>query len=52
VARLRSGQDAIMATECGADAVVVSNHGGRNFDAALAPLEVLPQIVDAVGKLR
>ena len=43
-------QDAIMAAECGADGVVVSNHGGRNFDSALAPIEALPQIVDAVGK--
>ena len=43
-------QDALMAAECGADGVVVSNHGGRNFDSALAPIEVLPQVVEAVGK--
>src|SRR4051812_651186 len=35
--------------EYGADGVVVSNHGGRNCDAAPSPIEVLPQIVKAVG---
>jgi len=43
-------QDAIFAAECGADAVVVSNHGGRNLDSSIAPIEALPQIVEAVGK--
>ncbi len=43
-------QDAIFAADCGADAVVVSNHGGRNLDGAMAPLEALPEVVDAVGK--
>ena len=43
-------QDALLAAECGADAVVVSNHGGRNLDGSMAPLEALPQVVDAVGK--
>lgn len=43
-------QDAIMAAECGAEGVVVSNHGGRNLDGSMAPLEALPEIVDAVGK--
>jgi isopentenyl diphosphate isomerase/L-lactate dehydrogenase-like FMN-dependent dehydrogenase len=42
--------DAIMAADCGADGVVVSNHGGRNLDGAMAPLEALPDVVDAVGK--
>jgi (S)-mandelate dehydrogenase len=42
-------RDALLAQACGADAVVVSNHGGRNFDSAQAPIEVLPQIADAVG---
>ncbi len=41
--------DARMAADCGADAVVVSNHGARNFDASAAPIDVLPEIVDAVG---
>jgi isopentenyl diphosphate isomerase/L-lactate dehydrogenase-like FMN-dependent dehydrogenase len=43
-------QDAVMAADCGADGVVVSNHGGRNLDGSMAPLEALPEIVDAVGK--
>ena len=43
-------EDALFAAECGADGVAVSNHGGRNLDGALAPLEALPEIVDAVGK--
>jgi isopentenyl diphosphate isomerase/L-lactate dehydrogenase-like FMN-dependent dehydrogenase len=43
-------QDAILAADCGADGVVVSNHGGRNLDGSMAPLEALPEIVDAVGK--
>ncbi|OGA39178.1 MAG: alpha-hydroxy-acid oxidizing enzyme [Betaproteobacteria bacterium RIFCSPLOWO2_12_FULL_62_13] len=43
-------QDAVLAADCGADAVIVSNHGGRNLDSTLAPIEVLPEMVDAVGK--
>ena len=35
--------------DLGADAVVVSNHGGRQLDRAPTPLEVLPAVVDAVG---
>jgi isopentenyl diphosphate isomerase/L-lactate dehydrogenase-like FMN-dependent dehydrogenase len=42
--------DAIMAAHCGADAVVVSNHGGRVLDAAVPTIDTLPRIVDAVGK--
>ena len=43
-------QDAVMAADCGCDGVVVSNHGGRNLDGSMAPLEALPEIVDAIGK--
>ena len=43
-------QDAIQAADCGADAVIVSNHGGRNFDSSRAPIDVLPMIADAVGQ--
>jgi isopentenyl diphosphate isomerase/L-lactate dehydrogenase-like FMN-dependent dehydrogenase len=43
-------QDAVLAADCGADAVIVSNHGGRNLDGSMAPLEALPDVVDAVGK--
>lgn len=41
--------DAKRAAAIGADAIVVSNHGGRNLDAAITPVEALPEIVDAVG---
>ena len=43
-------QDAVLAADCVADGVVVSNHGGRNLDGAVSPIEVLPEVVDAVGK--
>lgn len=41
--------DAKKTTELGADAIVVSNHGGRQLDRAPTPLEQLPRIVEAVG---
>jgi isopentenyl diphosphate isomerase/L-lactate dehydrogenase-like FMN-dependent dehydrogenase len=41
--------DARAAAEHGVDAVVVSNHGGRQVDGAIASLDALPPIVDAVG---
>ena len=44
-----NAQDAVMAADCGADAVIVSNHGGRNLDSARATIDVLPEVVDAVG---
>ncbi len=45
-----SAQDAVKAADCGADAVIVSNHGGRNLDFSPAPIDVLPEILDAAGK--
>lgn len=42
-------EDAKIAAELGADAIVVSNHGGRQLDGALASFDVLRDIVDAVG---
>lgn len=42
-------EDAVRAIESGADAVVVSNHGGRALDAAAPTLDILPEVVDAVG---
>ena len=45
------GDDARRAAEHGAKAVVVSNHGGRQLDAAPATCEALPHIVDAAGDL-
>jgi isopentenyl diphosphate isomerase/L-lactate dehydrogenase-like FMN-dependent dehydrogenase len=41
--------DAERALEYGANGIIVSNHGGRNCDAAPSPIEVLPDIVKAVG---
>jgi (S)-mandelate dehydrogenase len=41
--------DAEKSLEYGADGIIVSNHGGRNCDAAPSPIEVLPDIVKAVG---
>jgi L-lactate dehydrogenase (cytochrome) len=43
-----SPEDAIMACEHGVDAIIVSNHGGRQLDRAIAPLHALPGIVAAV----
>ncbi len=42
-------EDAVMAAKIGCDAIVVSNHGGRQLDGALSSIRMLPQIVDAVG---
>ena len=42
-------EDAKMAAKVGADAIVVSNHGGRQLDGALSSIRVLPEIMDAVG---
>ncbi len=42
-------EDARNAVNVGADAIVVSNHGGRQLDGALSAIKALPAIVDAVG---
>ncbi len=44
-----SADDAKLAVKAGADGVWVSNHGGRQFEAAPAPITVLPEIVKAVN---
>jgi isopentenyl diphosphate isomerase/L-lactate dehydrogenase-like FMN-dependent dehydrogenase len=41
--------EAVGARERGADAIIVSNHGGRQLDGAIASIAALPAIVDAVG---
>ena len=43
------GDDARSAVDMGADAIVVSNHGGRQLDGVAATLRVLPEVVAAVG---
>jgi isopentenyl diphosphate isomerase/L-lactate dehydrogenase-like FMN-dependent dehydrogenase len=42
-------EDAVLAVKSGADAIVVSNHGGRQLDGAPSSIEALPAIVAAVG---
>lgn len=42
-------EDAIKAANSGADALIVSNHGGRQLDGARSSIQALPEIVDAVG---
>ncbi len=42
-------EDARLATESGCDALIVSNHGGRQLDGAPSSIEILPEIVDKVG---
>ncbi len=44
-----SAADAVRAVEAGATGIVVSNHGGRQLDSVPAPVDVLPEIVDAVA---
>jgi len=46
---IMGGDDARAAVNAGADALVVSNHGGRILDYNRAALEALPEVVDAVG---
>ena len=41
--------DAVLAVEHGVDAVILSNHGGRQLDGAPAPFDLVPEVVDAVG---
>ena len=43
-------EDARLAVQTGADALIVSNHGGRQLDGALSSIASLPAIVDAVGE--
>jgi len=40
-------RDARQAVDCGADGLIVSNHGGRQLDGTVSPLRVLPEIVQA-----
>lgn len=46
---IMTAEDAIEAVEAGADGVMISNHGGRGLDGALPTIDVLPEIVSAVG---
>lgn len=46
---IQTPDDAVAVAERGADAVIVSNHGGRQLDRAPVTLEVLPEVVAAIG---
>jgi L-lactate dehydrogenase (cytochrome) len=46
---IQNVEDARMVVDHGADAVILSNHGGRQLDRAAPPLGVLPKVVDAIG---
>jgi L-lactate dehydrogenase (cytochrome) len=46
---IHTAEDARRAVDMGADALVVSNHGGRQLDGVAATLRVLPEVVAAVG---
>src|SRR5262249_51870321 len=44
-----TSEDALLAAEHGAAAIVVSNHGGRQLDGVPASLDALPEVVETVG---
>lgn len=46
---VQTGDDARLAVEAGAEAIVVSNHGGRQLDGVVPSLRMLPEVVRAVG---
>ena len=46
---IQDAEDARLAVDSGADALIVSNHGGRQLDGAESSIKALPAIVDAVG---
>ena len=47
---IMDAQDARHAVDCGVDAIIVSNHGGRQLDGAPSSISALPAIAHAVGK--
>ena len=46
---IQNVEDAVKSIESGADAIILSNHGGRQLDRAPVPLHLLPEVVKAVG---
>jgi 4-hydroxymandelate oxidase len=44
-----TAEDARLAVERGVDALVVSNHGARQLDRTIAPVDALPQVIEAIG---
>jgi lactate 2-monooxygenase len=45
-----TGEDAVRARDAGVDGIVVSNHGGRQVDGAIAALDALPEVREALGE--
>ena len=46
---IRNAKDARLCLDHGVDGIIVSNHGGRQFDGGRSSIEILPDVVDAVG---
>ena len=46
---IMSREDALKAVDIGADAIMISNHGGRQLDGSRSPFDQLDEIVEAVG---
>ena len=46
---IRNAEDALLCAEYDVDGVVVSNHGGRQFDGGRSSIEILPEVVNAIG---
>jgi len=46
---IQNVDDAVMSIEAGADAIILSNHGGRQLDRAPVPLHLLPEVIKAIG---
>src|SRR6185437_1606480 len=46
-----SSADAEIARDCGVDGVILSNHGGRQLDQAVSPLEVMPRVLEKAAGL-
>lgn len=42
-------EDALLAINCGADGIVLTNHGGRQLDGAISAMEILPEVAATVG---
>ncbi len=47
---IQNVEDSVMSVKAGADAIILSNHGGRQLDRAPVPFHLLPEVVKAVGK--
>ena len=46
---IMTAEDAILAVKAGADGIMLSNHGGRQLDGCLSPIDVLPEVAEAIN---